>query len=515
MNPAGFIPDPPGFIPDGGAPPKKGERYPHEWDPAALRRSQAAQSAVAASSMAADEENAPVKDRVAHALMGAAESIPGASLADEAAGAGAAFTAPLEALLGGHSPLLSVSDEVDAYKRGRDAQRGAQDEANADPLADLGRGLGTLAQAPIGIGTTVKTAAGKGIAAAAAQGAKGGALGGALQGLGDGVDTGDALRQALIDAGLGAVTGGALGAAGGAAGSKADVAVTNAVRRAAAGALSMAAKAAPVVGKTAGVVTGAVKGGPVGAYIGIKGGGKAGDVVAKAIEALAGKVRPAKPKAATLPPSKMPADVIAGDRSPSSLDTIASDIFAGKAPEGAASSAADSEQAAADMAESYDNWFTKKPATPEPRPSLDEAAKVLSTGTKVDRTPNPRTPAPKTPAEQRAAALDELDAAERRPTPTSKPKGNEKAPEARSAKQELAASKWDRAGSPEVPRPSARDRVAAPFADAPAQQSADPVAAFRAAKGDVIAIRQVMTALQDAGWSNVHIAAVMKAAGVQ
>lgn len=289
--------------------------------------------------------------------------------------------------------------------------------------------------------------------------------------------------------------------------------VVDAAATAARAARSTAANAAeglairvPTAGKVIGGVGGAVKGGPVGAYVGYRAGAKAGGLAAGGLRDLADALRPlvgeeAAPKIAAEIAPDMPADVMAGE-SPASLEQMVADVVMGKAP-----------KASADMAQSYDpggkdwaNWLGKRDATPEARPELDAAARVLATGTKVDRTPAPRPTGLAVAAEPMAVE----------PTPELRAKALdalEQPPEARSARQELAAAKWDRAGNPESAKPNARERAAAPFAESESKP-VTAIDAFRAAKGDVIKIREVMTQLQDMGLNNVQIEGLKQAAGV-
>jgi hypothetical protein len=184
----------------------------------------------------------------------------------------------------------------------------------------------------------------------------------------------------------------------------------------------------------------------------------------------------ATPKAAAA--LNIPADVMAGE---TPLSKMASDVVTGTAPKGAVADAAEAQRAMDDMAESYDpggrdwkNWLTGTPATPEPRPELDKAAKVLSTGTRVDRTPIPKG---KTPTPSPEADLSSLPPDE--PIPPDQPTPEDAAQmravverDAPSKAQARATRKWIARGSPErAPQPNARERAAAPFTKPPAATS--------------------------------------------
>jgi hypothetical protein len=205
-----------------------------------------------------------------------------------------------------------------------------------------------------------------------------------------------------------------------------DAAVVNAARTGAAKTAGIAAKAAPVLGKVGGAVAGS-KVGPVGTVAGWVAGGKAGNAVAKGLRKFSDLVAPlAKLK----PPAKgldIPAEVMAGDGT-RAFANAADDVMLGESRGVAkeamreaakASPAVDeaaAQNAADEMAESYDpggkdwqSWLKEEPAAPAARPDLEPAAKVYRTPTEGARpkfkgkTP----PAPSTPEDMRAAALAE------------------------------------------------------------------------------------------------------------
>lgn len=279
--------------------PSSAPKAPHYWPAGAKARSEAAADAVREQSNIDDESNMSMSDRAAHALMGATESIPGSSLADEVAGAvntlpdwvkpllatPAASAVAVPAVIG---MLVDKARGTGFYEKGRDAQREATVEADADPLADLGRGLGAVAQ--IAIPSRAVTGGGTAVAKIL-QGAGAGGVAGGLQGFGAGNGAGDSLEQAAIQGGVGAAGGAALGALGAAKGSAIDVNISDPARRAAAALVEAAGKAAPTAGRVIGAVKGAAVG-PVGAGAGFYGGGKVGDKVASIAKVLAPLIRP-------------------------------------------------------------------------------------------------------------------------------------------------------------------------------------------------------------------------------
>lgn len=431
-EPAGFVPDPPGFVPDAGAaaPAKKGVRFAHEWDDADLRKSQAAQDAIRAASENEDEAHTPLLDRAAHFLMGATESVPGASLADEVRGVGSTVPDALKPLLTSPLavPLATAALAVDKlrgtgkYEAGRDAQREAQAMSDADPLVHLGRIAGALAQLPAG----GAAAAGKGAVGAAIQGAKAGALGGAMQGFGEGEGAKDSLERAAKSAATGGASGGALagalGALGALRGSSVDVDVSSPVRNAAASGLSAAANVAP----TAGQVIGAVKGGAAAGPVGIVGGGiagkRAGQMTAKALSKLASIVRPlvdvTPDMVVDTKPGPIPYDILeelgvrpepraaaaSAPSPPPSSSSAAPDVIDAEyeiahappppsrppmklLPEGQRIDFTDQAEAFDPGAKAWLSWLEGKAPKPSARPDLDQAAAVLAQKTGAGSSP--------------------------------------------------------------------------------------------------------------------------------
>jgi hypothetical protein len=303
----GFTPINDGFVPLG---PQKKKVIPAVWPAADLRKAEANQDAVRAQSFNEDEANTPTNDKVAHAVMGAIESIPTSSIADEAAGIANTvpdWAKPLLAVPGVGAAVASNALAVDKlrgthlYEQGRDAQREASAEADADPLADLGRGLGTVAQIPTALATGAETAGAKGLSTLGkmAKAAKIGGAIGAAQGFGEGEGAADSLKKAALGGAAGAALAGGLAGAADVAG-KVPVGVLNPdLGDLASRAADAAAKVAPNAGKSLGAAVGLVKGGPVGAYFGFKGGEKVGDVAAKGLSKFADLVRPsAEPETA-------------------------------------------------------------------------------------------------------------------------------------------------------------------------------------------------------------------------
>lgn len=431
-----------GFQPITAPVKRKAERYPHAWDPAALRKSSAAQNAAAGASFAADDENMPIEDRLAHLLLGGAASVPGSSLADEAAGVGNASRAAIEA---GPRALLNAlgvdvggpENPIDAYRSGRAGQREAEAMAQDDPLYNLGIAGGTVAQIPVGMASGAGNLASKGVVAGLKAGAKAGAVGGGMQGFGEGEGLTDSLKRAGKGAAIGAATGGALGALGGARGGATDVAMTNFTRRAAAAVTRAAAKAAPVAGRVVGGVKGAAVAGPIGAAGGWATGAKAGDWLGELLGKAAGKIGPrleatpdmvvgseaAPPpipydildafgiapeptiKATPVSPStKTPADVIDAEYEVMHPSPPSSAPPMRMLPPGNPIDYTGQAEAFDPAGADWNAWRNETPAAASARPDLDAAFKVMTTGTKVDRTPTPKTP----PPDLHAGAVDDL-----------------------------------------------------------------------------------------------------------
>lgn len=461
-----------------------------------LVRSQSAQDAARAGVESDEALREPTfGERAAAFGQGAAETL-GFNAADEVRGLA---TAVPRLVPGGESP-------VDAYVRGRDAQREASAAVSDAVPSAYGWGQlgGVAGSAGLGLakaGATAASQAPRLVAAAR------GAAGGAAQGAASGFFGGEGAADSLIGAGKGALVGAALGSAptlvrGGA--TEAAGKLRLALARSTPESQARALETIPVVGKPLGAVRRAASSGrPVPA-----------DYDAMVREQLregpmetapAGPPAPRlEPRAPPPPPAPSPPSPLqsqpftpaatsstanappvltpatparaAPTLPPERVPDVARMLAAGNAPEQIARATGlplEAVQGVKPPAAPMGPMLERAPAPAAPAaPAAPKLEKAPVAGPASDvKLPDSELPPPKLIPPQAAAP-----APTPAPTPAPQPAVMPQAPRmprppavegARSPQQELAAAKWKRAGSPQrsAEGPRGRQRAAAPFAE--------------------------------------------------